>query len=89
MIINGVNEYMLVFASHNQAVFLYNRLIKLGLKVELISTPCRLSAGCTQSLKFNEDLLTVVRSEAIKSNMMIRGIYKIVRENNKTNYIPI
>lgn len=82
-------EYILVFATHNHAVLLYRRLAKLGCKIELISTPCRISAGCTQSLKFKEDYFNLVKEEAAKINVITRGIYKICRRGSKTNYVQV
>jgi hypothetical protein len=82
-------EYILVFATHNHAVLLYRRLAKLGCHVELISTPCRLSAGCTQSLKFKENYFNLVKEEIAKSNVITRGIYKVCSRGNKINYVPV
>lgn len=83
------NDYIIVFATHNQAVFLFNKLLRMGYGVELISTPCRISAGCTQSIKFKYNLMDVVKQEAENRNMMIRGIYKVVKQGTKFNYIKV
>ncbi len=83
------SQYLLVFTSHNQAVFLFNKLLKKGYKVELVSTPCSLSAGCTQSIKFMEKDLQTIKTEAKISSMKVRGIYKIVKSSNKYTYIKI
>lgn len=83
------SQYLLVLASHNQAVFLLNRILKKGYQVELVSTPCSLSKGCTQSIKFVEKDMQAVKSEAVASGMRIRGIYKIVKSNNKYTYVRI
>lgn len=82
-------EYILVFATHNHAVLLYRRLAKMGYQVELISTPCKISAGCTQSIKFKENYYNVVKEEAAKSNIITRGLYKICKKGSKTNYVPV
>lgn len=82
-------QFLLVFMSHNQAVFLFNKLIKKGYKVELVSTPCSLSAGCTQSIKFMEKDMQVIRTEAQISNMKVRGIYKITKNGTKYTYVKV
>ena len=83
------SQYLLVFASHNQAVFLFNKLIKKGYKVELVSTPCTLSVGCTQSIKFMEKDIQAIRNEAQISNMIVKGIYKIVKNRAKYTYVKV
>ncbi len=82
-------QCLLVFASHNQAVFLFNKLIKKGYRVELVSTPCTLSAGCTQSIKFMESDIQAIRTEAQISNMRIKAIYKIGKSGTKYTYVRI
>lgn len=82
-------EYILVFATHNHAVFLYRRLTKLGYNVELISTPCKVSAGCTQSIKFKESHLGIIKEEIASSNIITRGIFRVCRKGSKATYVPI
>lgn len=86
---NQQSQYLLIFASHNQAVFLFNKLIKKGYKVELVSTPCSLSAGCTQSIRFMEKDIQAIRNEAQISNMKIKGIYKMVKNGAKYTYVKV
>lgn len=83
------DQYLLVFSSHNQAVFLFNKLIKKGYKIELISTPCTISSGCTQSIKFMEKDMQTIRNEAQISNMKVKGVYKIIKKGIKYTYIKI
>jgi hypothetical protein len=84
-----VHKYLLVFESYNGAMLLYNKLLEEKCKVELISTPCRLSRGCSQSIVFlGEDSSKVI--ERIKgSKVVIKGVYKIVDKNNRMEYLHI
>lgn len=82
-------EYILVFESHNQAILLFNKLIKLGYKVELVTTPCDLSAGCSQSLKFKEIDMSFINSEARKNLIRVNGIYLIEKKGKNTEYSKI
>lgn len=86
---NEQSQYLLVFASHNQAVFLFNKLLRKGYKVELVSTPCTLSAGCTQSIKFKEKDMQVIKTEIKAGAMRVKGIYKITKNGSKYAYIKV
>lgn len=86
---NEQSQYLLVFASHNQAVFLFNKLLKKGYKVELVSTPCTLSAGCTQSIKFMEKYMQAIKTEIKVGAMRVKGIYKITKNGPKYTYIKV
>lgn len=86
---NEQSQCLLVFASRNQAVFLFNKLIKKGYKVKLVSTPCSISAGCTQSINFMENDIQAIMAEAKSSNMILKGIYQIVKNGAKYSYVKI
>ncbi len=79
-------DYILVFESHNQAIFLYNYLLKKKYKVELVSTPCDLSVGCSQALKFRGEHMSSIISEARNNSIRINGIYKISGSAKNTVY---
>lgn len=83
------NKFLIVFKSYNQAMLLFSELKKEKCNVNLISTPCGLSKGCSHSIVFDiGDTKTVI--DAIKNNNIKSiSIYKIVKKNNKINYIPI
>ncbi|WML35830.1 DUF3343 domain-containing protein [Clostridium sp. OS1-26] len=60
------SKYLLIFKSYNQAMLLYNELLKRDCDVELVSTPCRLSKGCSQSIVFKTKDAKKVIEEAQK-----------------------
>lgn len=80
------NEYIILFNSYNNAVFVYKKLIKKGYKVNLISTPCTISSGCSYSVKFSEEDLPIVKNEAERNNIKIKAVYKIVLQQNTIDY---
>lgn len=83
-----MDKYILVFSSINVSVFLYNLLIKNGFKVEVMATPCSISAGCARSIIFdNEDYLEKIKKIATDNKITINKIYKIVKTYNQTRYI--
>lgn len=86
---NDESSYILIFKSYNQAILLYNKLLKKGCNVELVSTPCRISKGCSQSLVFiAEDIKKII--EEVKNNKVtINGIYKRIEKGNSYSYIHI
>lgn len=86
ILVDDQNYYLLVFSSHNQAIYLFNSLARKGYNLELVSTPCVLSSGCTQSLKFSESNRMSILNEVGLMNASIKGLYKIVRKDNKEFY---
>lgn len=83
------NMYIMVFASHSQATYLYNELKNKGFRVEFISTPSRIASGCSKSIIFKfEDLETAVPA-AQKINAKINGIYKMIWNKKDYDYIKI
>lgn len=79
-------EYIMVFTSHNRAVFLYDRLIRKRYRIKLVSTPCEISQGCSHSIRFRDENFTAIKNEADRNNITPRAIYKIVIKGNKETY---
>jgi len=72
--------YIIVFRSYNQSTFLYKKLVQKGCKIEMISTPCRIGGGCSQSIRFEEEDKQCVKEELRNVKVDIKGVYKVVRE---------
>lgn len=83
------DKYLMVISSHNHATLLYNELLKRNCKVELISTPNKLSKGCSRSIIFTGEDVKIVIEEGKRINAKITGIYKIVSNGNNIDYISI
>lgn len=83
------DQYLLVFESYNQAILLYNQLLKKECKVELVSTPCKVSKGCSQSIVFTASDAKKIIEETKNSNIVFKGIYIIVKNNGFNDYIHI
>lgn len=83
------DEYFVVFYSHNHTTFLYNKIKEKGFEIELMSTPCSVSAGCSQCIKFMGKDLKLIK-EVIKNNdINIKALYKIEYNNGKTRYLQL
>lgn len=74
--------YIIILRSYNQSTFLYKRMINKGCQVELISTPCKLDAGCSQCIRFEEVDKQCVKEEIKNTKMDIKGIYKVIWEKD-------
>jgi len=77
--------YIAVFQSRNHALQLYQYLNRQKYsQYELISTPCKIKAGCSYSIKFT-DLKDheFLQNLANESNRNILAIYEIVRQNGR------
>lgn len=82
-------KYLLIFESYNQAILLYNELLKRGCNVELVSTPCRISRGCSQSIVFTKEDIKKIKEEAKRNKVIIRDIYKRINRNGTYEYTRI
>lgn len=82
-------KYLLIFESYNQAILLYNELLKRECNVELISTPCRISRGCSQSIVFTKEDIKKIKEEAKRNKVIIRDIYKMTNRNGTYEYAHI
>ncbi|HEY8891786.1 MAG TPA: putative Se/S carrier-like protein [Clostridium sp.] len=80
------NEYLVVYPGHNAATLLYQRLLNKSCNIELVSTPIIISYGCSQSIKFKEVYMNIVRDEIRKINIKPKGIYLIVKKGRYDNY---
>lgn len=83
------SKYLLVIQSQNHAIFLYNEILKRGCKIEFISTPMKISTGCSVSIVFNESDTKIIVEQIKKSNIQIKGIYKIFKNETTIDYIRI
>lgn len=83
------NRFLLVFISNNYAVALYNKFLKQGLEIKIIPTPCSISSGCSQAILFEEKDMDIIKFEAARNSLCVKGIYKIIKKEDKTKYIDI
>ncbi|MFT8315759.1 MAG: DUF3343 domain-containing protein [Clostridium sp.] len=83
------DKYIMVIASNSQATYLYNELMKKEINVEFISTPAKISSGCSKSIIFNakdkEEIVLEIKNTKVK----IDSIYNIVKNEKDYDYIKI
>lgn len=90
-ILNSKNYYIVVFNSKNVAIQTYYNLEKKGnMKFQLISTPCKIKAGCSYSIKFN-DLrdINMLLNESKSMSKNLKDIYLVERKDGKKEYTKI
>lgn len=80
------NEYLVVYSGHNTAALLYQRLLKRLCEIALVSTPVKISYGCSQSIKFKEIYMDIVIEEIAKIKIKPKGVFKIVKKTRFDNY---
>lgn len=68
--------YIVTFESTNNSLMLYKLIKNSRIKVTMIQTPCRLSAGCARSLEIKELDVTKVIKIIEDNKIEIKGIYK-------------
>lgn len=72
--------------SGNYAIFISNKLRKIGIDSEIIPTPCKIAEnGCGYCLKFNCEHKDLILHHANQNNIKIDEIYKI-NTDNKNKY---
>lgn len=81
--------FIAIIASSNRAAFLYKKLIELGHDVEIMATPCKLSNGCTKSIKCRREQLDIIKDQAQKYNITVKAIFQIIIEKGKYKYLKI
>ncbi|MCB2354171.1 putative Se/S carrier-like protein [Clostridium estertheticum] len=79
-------EYLVVYPGHNTTTLLYQRLLKKSCNVELVSTPIKISYGCSLSIKFKEIYIDIVNAEILKISIKPKGVYRIVKKPKFNNY---
>lgn len=79
------NYYLAVFESRNHAIHLHQYLQRNKLmQFELVSTPCKIKAGCSYSIKFdNLNELDLLVREARTINKEIASVYVVERSYGK------
>ena len=83
------NEYLVVYPGRNTATLLYRRLLNKSCDVELVSTPTKISYGCSLSIKFKGIYMDTVNDEIRKINIKLKGVYKIIKTRKFDNYEKI
>ncbi len=83
-----INQYLVVYPGHNMAALLYQKLLK-KCEVELVTTPVKISYGCSQSIRFKEKDLEIVIAETGRLKNRPKGIYKIIKNGRLENYEKI
>lgn len=82
-----MNYCLAVFRSRNETLYLANMLNCNGYRVTVINTPKDAGLACGISVRFDENILPIVRS-CIQSKPFrsFGGFYRIVNNGNRNSY---
>lgn len=75
--------YVVVFESTHYAIAAEKLFKDLKYLVEIIPTPREITASCGLSIKFSEEMLDKVKETLNEANILIKGIYQMIRINNQ------
>jgi len=65
-----------IMNSGNQAVRLAELFEKKGIRLEVVSTPCKIAIeGCSYCLQFPEEMLNEIKETAAEKDIKIQSIY--------------
>ncbi|MTI66463.1 MAG: DUF3343 domain-containing protein [Firmicutes bacterium] len=78
-VFNNREYYIASFSSKNHAIQLFYSLEKKGYAIfQLVSTPCKIKAGCSYSIRFDElKHLDYLKKEASNYKRPIENVYKV------------
>lgn len=77
---------IIVFSSSSFSMRLYKILKEARYKVDLISTPCTLSAGCSRAVKVNKDDLDEIKELIKEKKIKIKAIYEKILNGRRFYY---
>ncbi|SDL30010.1 DUF3343 domain-containing protein [Natronincola ferrireducens] len=75
--------YVITFESTHYAIAAEKLLKEKNYQFDTIPTPREITASCGLSIMFNQDLLGYIKKAIIESNIKIKGIYEIKKNDNK------
>ncbi len=75
--------YVVVFESTHYAIAAEKLFKELKLPVEIIPTPREITSSCGLSIKFNEGLMEEIKGILKDGNILIKGIYQMIRIDNQ------
>ncbi len=84
---------VITFRSTHHAIKTEKALKKEGLGIKVIPTPREITASCGLSIRFEDEdkekVFSVIDNLVENENIIIKGIYKIVRTKEKVDVIEL
>lgn len=79
-----------IMSSGNQAVRLAELFEKRGIRLEVVSTPCKIAVeGCSYCLQFPEEMLNEIKGIAAEKDIKIQSIYLKIKDTFLNKYEKI
>lgn len=79
-------DYIIVFTSHNRALYMYERLRVREIKTKLVTAPNKINISCTQALKIKEEDKEIVELELDRNNIYPTAVFKIIKNGTSEDY---
>lgn len=79
-------DYIIVFTSHNRALYMYERLRVREIKSKLVTAPNKVNISCTQALKIKEEDKDIVKVELDRNNIYPTAVFKIIKSGTIEDY---
>lgn len=83
------NICIIVFDSPSESLRLYRKLKIKKYNVNIISTPCAISASCTRAIEFNKEDLNDIVKEIKNIDGQIKAIYEKTRVGGRFKYTSL
>lgn len=84
-----MEEYLISFSSFYKAAYAQDVLSEAGISSTLRKLPTELMRSCSSGLYLRSGDIDNVRNALNSRNIISTGVYKIVKSNNKKEYVKI
>jgi mevalonate pyrophosphate decarboxylase len=81
--------YIVVFYSNSECLQLFKILKNKEFDINMIATPCTITAGCSRAIEFTENDLDKVIEEIKTNSIKIRNVYKRVINGKSLRYVLV
>ena len=84
---DSISMAMALFDSSNHAISLCDRMDSIGIKMEIVQTPCRIArSGCSLCILFNISHIRGLVDEGKRNGTPVREIFKIIKTDSRDKY---
>ena len=84
-----MEEYLISFSSFYKAAYAQDVLSEAGISSTLRKLPTELMRSCSSGLYLRSGDIDNVRNALNSRNIISTGVYKIVKSNNKKEYVKV
>lgn len=82
-------KYIAVFECYSHTTLMYTKLYSRGIYVEMISTPSKISIGCTKAIVFYSEDIEKIQEEIRINYLSCKGIFAKVLYKDIETFVLI